>query len=289
MTHAEPLTRLYTLHALTPLHAGTGQGIGDIDLPIARERSTTLPYVPGSSVRGVLRDTLNGQPAQTAVFGPDSAHASDHAGALSVTDARLLLFPIRSVAGTWAWATSPTLLARLKRDLAVTGQTLDVPLPSFPAAEGDRAVLTTSSLLRVGRTDHVVLDDWQLPAVDGADAWADALGAVLGDEDLKQVLREHLCLLSDTLLCLAAELATEVTARIRLNDETKTVERGALWYEEALPAESVLFGLIRAERSHKNDLDLTPAEVLATLGSQRYAQFGGKAGTGRGLCHWRAQ
>jgi CRISPR-associated protein Cmr4 len=289
MTHAQPITRLYTLHALTPLHAGTGQGVGDIDLPIARERATTLPYVPGSSVRGVLRDALNGQPAQAAVFGPDSAHASDHAGALSVTDARLLLFPIRSVAGTWAWATSPTLLGRLKRDLAATGQRLDLAVPSFKPEDGARAVVTTGSLLRVGQTEHVVLDDWQLPAAGGADAWATALGSLLGDEELTEVLRGHLCLLPDTVLCLAAEMATEVSARIRLNDHTKTVERGALWYEEALPAESVLFGLIRAERSHKNDLDLTPAEVLGTLGTERYAQFGGKAGTGRGLCHWRAQ
>ncbi len=102
-----PLTRLYTLHALTPLHAGTGQGVGDIDLPVTRERATGLPFVPGSSVRGVLRDALGGREDQAAVFGPDPRHASEFAGALSVTDARLLLFPVRSVAGTWAWATSP--------------------------------------------------------------------------------------------------------------------------------------------------------------------------------------
>ena len=33
-------THILFLHALSPLHPGTGQGVGSIDLPIARERST---------------------------------------------------------------------------------------------------------------------------------------------------------------------------------------------------------------------------------------------------------
>ncbi len=48
--------RLLFTHALSPLHAGTGQGVGVIDLPIAREKATGLPFLPGSSVKGTLRD-----------------------------------------------------------------------------------------------------------------------------------------------------------------------------------------------------------------------------------------
>ncbi|RMD58772.1 type III-B CRISPR module RAMP protein Cmr4, partial [Candidatus Parcubacteria bacterium] len=47
--------KLMFLHALSPLHAGTGQGVGAIDLPIAREKGTEIPIVPGSSLKGVLR------------------------------------------------------------------------------------------------------------------------------------------------------------------------------------------------------------------------------------------
>lgn len=284
-SHPDHQTRLYTLHALTPLHAGTGQGIGDIDLPIARERATGLPFTPGSSVRGVLRDALRGRPEQTAVFGPDTDKASEHAGAISITDARLLLFPMRSVAGTWAWTTSPTALDRLRRDLAAVGAA--VTLPAVPhVADGD-ALVTPDSLLRLKGTQTVVLDDWQLAAKEEAGAWAPALGDWLGDADLSRNLSGHLCILSDTMFSLVTELATEISARIRLNDTTKTVERGALWYEEALPAESLLVGQVRAEISRSKDLALTANEVLAALGTERYTQFGGKAGTGRGLCHWR--
>ena len=47
---------LLFVHALSPLHVGIGQGVGLIDLPIAREKATGLPILPGSSLKGALRD-----------------------------------------------------------------------------------------------------------------------------------------------------------------------------------------------------------------------------------------
>jgi CRISPR-associated protein Cmr4 len=76
---------LFYLHALSALHCGTGQAAGVIDLPIARDRASNLPLVPGSSLRGVLRDNFAGKDDQleNALFGPrtiggaDEAHAGD--------------------------------------------------------------------------------------------------------------------------------------------------------------------------------------------------------------------
>ena len=56
-----PEAMLMFVHALTSLHAGTGQGVGVIDLPIARERATDLPLVPGSSLKGCLREKYRGE------------------------------------------------------------------------------------------------------------------------------------------------------------------------------------------------------------------------------------
>jgi len=63
---------LYHLHALSPLHCGIGQAAGVVDLPIARSRATKLPIVPGSSLRGVLRQAIaddndNGEPADELI------------------------------------------------------------------------------------------------------------------------------------------------------------------------------------------------------------------------------
>ena len=45
---------LVLLHAYTPLHSGAGQGVESIDLPIARERATRLPVVPGYQHQGLF-------------------------------------------------------------------------------------------------------------------------------------------------------------------------------------------------------------------------------------------
>src|SRR4051812_14096906 len=112
--------RLLFIHALSPLHAGTGQSIGAIDLAIARDRATGYPYLPGTSIKGSLRgraeDIKLDANALKAVFGPDAAKASEHAGGVVFGDANLLLLPVRSLAGTFAWVTSPYLLARFARD-----------------------------------------------------------------------------------------------------------------------------------------------------------------------------
>ena len=66
--------RLFHLHALSALHCGTGQSVGVVDLPIARAQATRLPLVPGSSLRGVLRQQVTEGDAELArtLFGPRS-------------------------------------------------------------------------------------------------------------------------------------------------------------------------------------------------------------------------
>ena len=44
----------FLLHALSPLHAGTGHAADVIDLPTARMKATGIPFVPGSSRRTQL-------------------------------------------------------------------------------------------------------------------------------------------------------------------------------------------------------------------------------------------
>jgi CRISPR-associated protein Cmr4 len=288
--------KLYFIHALSPLHAGTGQGVGVIDLPIAREKATNLPYVPGSSIKGVLRDQCRAQRSENliSVFGPETEGASDHASSLQLTDARLLLLPVRSLAGAFAWVTSPYLLNRFVRDLAMTGAstTLQAPLPqlSETAIEGIVAEGSALALIVDGRTG-VFLEDLDLVAkVDKrATQWANFLGAQLWPtEDEKVVwrtaLRQRICIIPDDAFSFLLETATEVVARIRLEDATKTVAQGQLWYEEALPAETVLTGLAVAV-----EVKAKPAVVFATVEAltKSALQFGGKATVGRGLCHMR--
>jgi len=101
------------LWAETSLHAGAGGSVEGIDLPIQREAHSDWPCVFGTSVKGALRakaeDKLGKDNASIRyVFGPDSGeNASEHAGALLVSDARLLLLPVRSLTSHFKWVTCP--------------------------------------------------------------------------------------------------------------------------------------------------------------------------------------
>ena len=57
----------YWIHAVTPLHVGAGRGLGYIDMPIAREKATNWPYIPGSSIKGVMKKAyVTGRSTETS-------------------------------------------------------------------------------------------------------------------------------------------------------------------------------------------------------------------------------
>ena len=145
------LTKTMYLYTETPLHAGAGSGLSSIDLPIQRERATQYPMIQGSGIKGKLRATLEGNPAISEdminiVFGPlsTSGAGSDHAGALIAGDARLLLFPVRSLNGVFAYTTSYDVLSRFRRDIEriEAVDTLDWTVPDTVL---DKALVTTKS------------------------------------------------------------------------------------------------------------------------------------------------
>jgi CRISPR-associated protein Cmr4 len=80
------------------------------------------------------------------------------------------------------------------------------------------------------------------------------------------------------------EQGTEVRARIRLQEATKVVAKGALWYEESLPAETLLLSFITA--FPPKHVGLTAQEVFKQIAEliKTPLQFGGNATVGQGLC-----
>jgi CRISPR-associated protein Cmr4 len=276
-------THMLFTHALSPLHPGTGQGVGVIDLPIAREKATGLPYLPGSSLKGTLRSACDNPDQRGAIFGPEITKGEElHAGAAVFADQRLLLLPIRSLAGTFAWVTSPYVLRRFARDAGLAG------LKSLPGdidnpADEQICLVTDTPQLRLNG-DAVYLEDLDLTATSdaAATAWADWLAPqIFADSIWQQLLRERLCVVHDNLLSFLLTTATEITARIRLNEEKKTVDKGGLWYEEALPTETVLAGPVMIGKTSLADGEIV--RVIATC-VEKPLQLGGKATVGRGLC-----
>ncbi len=279
---------LLFVHALSPLHAGTGHAVGAVDLPIARDKATGFPYLPGSSIKGVLRDAAGRLPGfdVPGVFGPDRDKAHEHAGALLVGDANLVLLPVRSVVGTFAWVTSPWLLQRLARDARECG----LPAPAMPAVPVvDKASVAKDAA--IVNSDRVVFEDLDFAATRSEEVGK--LAGWLGErlfpktspdaEAWQALLRKKLCVLNDDAMAFFSEHGTDVVTRIAIDKDRKTVKDGALWTEESLPSESVLVALVAGQANGKVPDAATAVERIRPL-LDRSLQLGGDATTGRGRC-----
>jgi CRISPR-associated protein Cmr4 len=105
------------------------------------------------------------------------------------------------------------------------------------------------------------------------------LAGVEGGEELAR----RLVILPDDDYVFLAETATEVRARVRIDEDP-----GALWYEENLPAETLLWGVAAVGPSHMKGAAEDDATVNGWLpaGGKLLIQIGGKHTVGRGLCQW---
>ncbi len=310
----------------TPLHAGSGSTVTAIDLPIQRDRQTGHPIIQASGVKGVLRDHCktrwNDKALTEVVFGPEE-DASVFGGAVSAGDARILLFPVRSLRGVCAWITCPLALARLHRDLDRCGLVpADFPkLPNALPAEGEAWISDQgcpAALPQNGSPTHLVLEEYTLtikPAVSvsyvrDVAAWLeknalpDTPAYSFWHDLISNNGRSHLVLLSDNDFKTFVESATDVAQRIKVDDDTGTVNHTGLWTEENLPADSLLWNVLHAAppRAPMETLvEKTPdlvdggqpsaARVLAcigkALGERALLQIGGDETVGRGLTRVR--
>jgi len=307
--------RMYWLHALTPLHVGSGGGIGFIDLPIMREAVTNWPLVPGSTVKGVLADSFGAddeardptnvgkyRSQHRLAFGR-SGEEHSNAGALVFTDARLVCLPVRSLYGTFAWCTAPLVLARVYRDVERQGLQAGLkPMLAAPERDGGRALWAlvpgdpTSKLC--GETNAVYFEDldFAADADERVKAWSEKLaGWAFPDEPSsdgteqdngpwRRMFRERFVVVADDVFTFLCETAMQVDARVRIDDATRTASGGALWYEESLPAESILAGYAWCDKLYGlNPKEGKAPDLLAEYCTQpRALQIGGKATVGRG-------
>lgn len=279
-------TALLGLLAETAIHAGAGQMAGVIDLPIQREAHTAWPVVFGSAVKGALRALADQQqaPWRFAVFGPETANASDHAGALLVSDARLLLLPVRSLTSHFKWVSCPALLKRFKADAErLQLDKNDFVIPEIDNSEKDLALTPGDSL------STLFLEEFKFTtkAVD-LGAVITALARLMGRDDAATALQQQLVIVHDDRFNHLAQFATPVNPHVCIDNQTKTVKTGALWYEESLPADTVLYVGLHAQAARIEKEKKTAEEVLKhitrDLFSRPYLQLGGNETVGMGWC-----
>ncbi len=270
-------TSILYLFTRTPLHVGAGSSVGAIDQPIIRERHTGFPVIPGSSLKGVIsdlwqREENNRTPEAVELFGSEDAKNA-RAGTLLLGEAKLLVFPVRSAKGCFAWLTCPLALARYFRD---TGKdTL-----ALPSLANEQTIVASGTSLVFEKEKKVIFEEY--PFAVGGDvippAVLDALKPANADA-LWQELPAHLAIVSDEIFSHFAVNACEIAQHIRIDDTTGTVARGALFNQENVPSETLFYAPVRAKAD--DAINKLSAKLDANTG---LLQVGADATTGLGWC-----
>lgn len=281
-------TKLLTIFTRTPLHVGCGSSVGAVDQPVARERHTGFPVIPGSAIKGVLADLWNETVVDPkdangkrkivrskegcALFGNDDTK-NPSAGKLLVGEGKLLAFPVRSAKGAFAWLTCPCALNRFTRDTDATFQ-----IPTFE--DTTSAVVAQDSALCLKGKSKVVFEEYPLTASATLDAaLVDAFKKLSDDPVWQNEVATHLAVVSDELFQYFAENACEIAQHNRIDDETGVVANGALFSQENVPSETIFYSVMNAQE----------ADPLAQLESKlneekNLLQIGADVTTGLGWC-----
>lgn len=279
------------LLAQTSIHAGTGSNTGVIDLPIQREGHNGWPCVFGSSMKGALRTRAESQYGKDnnsviCVFGPTTQNASDHAGAIMVSDARLLLLPIRSLTSQFKWVTCPDALGRFKRDVARFG--MKALQDTIPSVTGNNAVVPQQT-----KDGALFLEEYRFDAkTQNLDTLITSLANLMQRDDAVTALQQQLVIVSDDMFAHLCQHATPVNAHIAIDSDTKTVRNGALWYEETLPPETLLYVGLSATKARAQNAEMPAESILGAItglfDKQPWLQIGGNETVGMGWCAVKA-
>jgi CRISPR-associated protein Cmr4 len=298
---------LLTLYTRTPLHVGSGTSVDVVDLPIMRERITSFPVIPSSSLKGVLLQAARekwGNPRQDDVpeiaktlFGAVDEEFEDkektqrsNAGCIQIMEAKVLAFPVRSLAGCFAWLTCPAALERFKRD---TGKNFDVPRP-----EKDKVFAGVD--LHVANQKHVVFEEFALELMPDAKlkaaAIAEEIKTACDDPLWSDSIPGRLAVANDENFQHFVTTCTEVVARIKVAPATRTVEGGALFNQENVPCETLFYSVLTVLPPRRKGVagDFDANAKLSDLlpnnnGHLPILQIGGDETTGHGMCEIKRQ
>jgi CRISPR-associated protein Cmr4 len=264
------------LYTETPLHCGTESGSGYVDMPIQRERHSGFPMIPGSTIKGVLRDDGKWTDSERdSFFGADEKPAAKpgdpkipgKAGSVSFGDGFLVAFPVRSSQFPFVWITCPIILER-------TYRALQKPWPK------DVKTLKAGEAWSATAGSAVLLEELQVSATaDGASILGplyDLLPAAELDYT-RGIFKQRLYAISDEDFSKLIETATEIVTRIRIDDASGTTSQGEgqLFNEELVPRDTLFLTVLR-ELSN-SDPQFRPAGIPPVI------RLGGHETIGRGV------
>jgi CRISPR-associated protein Cmr4 len=227
----------YFALALDPIHVGTGgMRLGRVDMSIVREPGTNLPKIPGTSLAGAARTYAamqeDGKFPQCAgqgghcgrpdcpvcvTFGFAGTQNGSFQGLAKFSDARLLFFPVHSLAGP-VWVTCPEALKAV--GVGVTA-----------AEPADEQVRVAQGVKQGGRLNL----GWLMLEVAGSAFSLDGQLSAIPDD-----IKKRAVLVSNKMFSHIVNDNLEVRTSVSIDPQTGAAAEGALFTYEALPRASVL-------------------------------------------------
>lgn len=314
------LAKPFMITTISSLHAGSGNDLGIVDLPIQREKHTSFPKIESSSLKGVLReafetndktikeqligDFLNSNTSEKKVlynydyyihllFGYDADENNNEiknyfdddtefSGALGFSDARLLFFPVRSARGVFAWITCRYVLRKFEEDMKLCGQDINVNVSEVAVGE-----CLTFKNNKISINQSVVLEEYTFRERQELDF--DTFNGLLPE------IQQKLVVVNDDDFKDFVNQFTEIITRTKIDNATGTVASGALFNEEYLPPETIMYFLVFAspifqkddskkgifKKNGKNEEELVMKFFEKSL--PEVVQIGGNATIGKGI------
>lgn len=232
----------FLVRCISPMHAGIGQDLGSVDMPIQRERTTNIPKVESSTFKGSLRASMNDHKYIDLLFGKSSADNGLGAGSIGITDLKLLFYPIKSRDGFYKLVTCSYLLNRFfeDQDLVDKGTSKNNNIKNIKEGNGVE-LLYESSSYKFSNLDNISLDEYTFQKdrnINELKELKEFFNKII-DEDIKK----NIVILNDGDFFDLEELNREIITRNKINQDTGTVQTGVLFTEEYLPSESILYGI----------------------------------------------
>jgi len=208
------------------------------------------------------------------IFGTESyGDTGTLPGAIAVSDARLIAFPIRSSKSPFVWITCPAVLQRLEKDLDLTGKSGEMTIPE-PGSE-DAFVINGN----ISAEEKILLEDYEV-IIKKTDFELSDTSKILYQK------AKILLLVSNETYHYGVSHCTEIRTQIKIDDKTGTTVDGSLRYEEVLPADSLMYVVLFYGATRDADTTI-PADTLISYMKEdvirKHIQIGGNETLGCGL------
>ena len=294
-------TSLVTFYGISPIHAGAGASTSVVDLPIQRERHTNWPNIQASAVKGAMRqhfrryaetivkDNKKANEFINYIFGYDSDNDNkkevhkdkedaskiiSNAGIISISDAKILAFPMRSNIAPFVHITSQAVLQRLQEDLSFCGK--NVRLPQINVTLDKAVWLIKPSNIN---NQKIILEDYVVEITQDQ-TLPEEIDIYFKNNNIKALL-----LVSEEVFDYCTSYCTEIQTQIKIDSETGTAQVGALRYQELLPSDTLLYSVVYySASSFETSFQADTVKKTVEENIKNYMQLGGDETLGRGIC-----